>query len=497
MHYFPKSIVKNVVTAVMLASMCFAFTGCNKNPDSQPQITPTPVVTVAPTSRPTATPTPRPTATPTPRPTATPAPRPTATPTPQPTATPTPRPTATPTPRPTATPYPYTVEVSTEAGAVTEGIYICPQEEGNLHSFTITAGGSAATGYAVITINDRQYTTVQIENGRSITVNVKAKADTKIEFTAVEGVSDLYEDGLTDQLIEDGETILYTFAGLKISVIGDSISTYHGWSDAYPIADENRTNRYGEAYYGPAGGDFHNTELLVTDTWWHQAATQLGAEILMSNAGNSTGIVTAYYPSIPAWHQYLADLRGYDSRPYYMGKDGKNPDIIAIYLGSADMSGAKAPDGTKLPNGSVAEIDFDTLIVKNADGSYTYAQPATVAEGYCIMLHKMQVTYPDAEIYCFTSVPNSGGELSTGNNRLLNTIPYNAMVKEVAAYHGLAVVDLMEAFGLDPDGDGVAVQADWDRFKTYFNGDPHPNALGFDVITEKFVKTVLAESKYN
>ena len=104
-------------------------------------------------------------------------------------------------------------------------------------------------------------------------------------------------------------------AGKTISVMGDSISTYTGWSDAYPIASEEYANRYGEAYYGPAGGDFHNTDMLVTDTWWHQAAEELGAEILMSNAGNSTGLLWASYPSLPAWEQYLNDLLMYKSRP--------------------------------------------------------------------------------------------------------------------------------------------------------------------------------------
>lgn len=86
-------------------------------------------------------------------------------------------------------------------------------------------------------------------------------------------------------------------SGKYISIIGDSISTYTGWSDIRPITSEDCTYRYGEAYYGPVGGDFHNTELLVDDTWWYQAAQELGAEILVSNAGNSTGLLYAAYPN--------------------------------------------------------------------------------------------------------------------------------------------------------------------------------------------------------
>lgn len=281
------------------------------------------------------------------------------------------------------------------------------------------------------------------------------------------------------------------FKGKTISVMGDSISTYTGWSDAYPITSEEYTYRYGEAYYGPAGGDFHNTDLLVTDTWWHQAAEELDAEILMSNAGNSTGLLFASYPANAQWDQYLKDMLAYKTRPYYLGKDGKDPDIIALYIGSSDAGKVPVKDF-----GSVYDVDFDALIQENADGSFTYATPVTVAEAYCILLHKISVTYPNAEVYCFTVVPNAGGYLSTCNTRLKTFIPFNAMVRELAAYHGVHVVDLFEHFQLDPDGDGQTTQEALTEFQSCFNGDPHPNAKGFDEITECFVSAVLENSKY-
>lgn len=279
--------------------------------------------------------------------------------------------------------------------------------------------------------------------------------------------------------------------GKYISVMGDSISTYTGWSNKYPITDEGCTNRYGEPYYGPVGSECHNTELTVEDTWWYQSAEILGAEILVSNAGNSTGLLHASYPQHEGWQLYLQEMLAYKSRPYYLGVDGKVPDIIALYIGSNDM--AKV-DPSQF--GSVSDINFDTLIVANGDGTFTYAEPTTVAEAYCIMLHKIEVTYPNAEVYCFTVVPNSGGYLSTCNKRLVATCPFNEMVKEVANHYDAIVVDLFSTFQLDPDGDGIAVQEDFDTFKTYFNNDPHPNASGFDLISECFTDTVLENSKY-
>ena len=307
------------------------------------------------------------------------------------------------------------------------------------------------------------------------------------------------EEGATvDRILYKGVT--YTqeqwenpFAGRYISIMGDSISTYTGWSDANPITDPSCTNRYGEAYYGPVGGDFHNTELLVEDTWWHQAATELGSEILMSNAGNSTGLFIAEYPANAAWDLYLKEMLAYKSRPYYLGTEEHDPDIIALYIGSNEL--ARYKNAAQL--GSVAAIDFDQLIVDNGDGTYTYANPTTIAEAYCILIHKVQVTYPNAEIYCFAPVPSAGGYLSTVNTRFAKTVPFNKMVKEVAKYNGCHVVDLVDAFDLDPDGDGKVVQEDFERFQSYFHNDPHPNAEGFDVITDAFVDAVRKNSKFN
>ena len=284
--------------------------------------------------------------------------------------------------------------------------------------------------------------------------------------------------------------------GKTISIMGDSISTYTGWSDIDPIIGEPGTKvsgRTGEAYYGPAGGDFHNTDLLVSDTWWHQAATQLGAEVLMSNASNSTGLFFAS-SSNADWDAYLKARLMYKDRPYYLGKDGKSPDIIALYVGSNEIRNNSLTE--KL--GSIDDVDFDTLIVKNTDGTYTYAEPKTVTEAYCILLHKVSVTYPNAEVYCFKVVPSAGGSLSTlnGTGRLPYAKLFNDMVDDIAAHYGAIVVDLVAAFELDPDNDGKATEEAFNTFQTYYHNDPHPNAKGFDIITECFVNAVVDNSKY-
>lgn len=275
-------------------------------------------------------------------------------------------------------------------------------------------------------------------------------------------------------------------AGKTISIMGDSISTYAGWSDSRPITSPEYANRYGEAYYGPAGGDYHNTDLLVTDTWWHQAAAELGAEVLMSNATNSSGLLHASYPSDEAWEQYLKDMLAYKSRPEYMGYNGKSPDIIALYIGSNDVAKVSVSGF-----GSMDNVDMSTLISVNADGSFTHKTPETVAEAYAILMFKLKNLYPDAVIYLFTVVPNAGGNQSAVNKRLKACYPFNEMIRGVADYFDAYVVDIFDEFNIDPDGDSNLAEKDYEAFRSYYHNDPHPNAAGFDVITRRFVKTVL------
>ena len=275
-------------------------------------------------------------------------------------------------------------------------------------------------------------------------------------------------------------------AGKTISFMGDSITTYAGWSDSRPITSPEYANRYGEAYYGPVGGDYHNTELLVSDTWWHQAATELGAEVLMVNSGNSTGVLHASYPSDPDWDQYLKDMLAYKTRPLYMGMGDIKPDIIALYIGSSDVARVSISGF-----GSINDVDMQTLITQNSDGSFTHKTPGTVAEAYAILFYKLKALYPDAEIYLITVVPNSGGTMDTCKKRLAQAHPFNDMLKGVADYFDAHLVDTLDEFALDPDKDGVPTEEALAEFKSCFNGDPHPNAKGFDVITRRFVKTVL------
>ncbi len=289
----------------------------------------------------------------------------------------------------------------------------------------------------------------------------------------------------------DSDAVHKPLEGKTISVLGDSISTYMGYSDKYPITDEDCEYRFGEPYYGPADASLdyvHNNEFLAEDTWWLQSANELGASILVSNAGNSTGLLIAQSP-IEEWDHYLKDMLAYKTRPYHLGLEGKDPDIIALYIGSNEIARAKQEQ-----IGSVEDIDFDALISTDEEGNYVYAEPVTAAEAYSIMLHKIKVTYPAAEIYTFTLLPASGGYARTGNKRLETALPMNEMIRGVADYWGATVVDIYKAFDL-PD-DLTITEEFWKNFGKLFWEGPHPGKDGFDIISACFTNTILENSRY-
>ena len=162
-------------------------------------------------------------------------------------------------------------------------------------------------------------------------------------------------------------------SGKRISIMGDGISAYMGWSDSNPLTSEKCTYRYGTPYYGPKGSNCRNEELRVEDTWWHQATTELGAEILANNSGDFTGLLQDFDSANGDLEGYMQDMLAYKTRPYFLGAGENVPDIIALYVGTNDVEKATVDQ-----IGTIDQIDFDALIVQNEDGTYTYGNPATV-----------------------------------------------------------------------------------------------------------------------
>lgn len=78
----------------------------------------------------------------------------------------------------------YSLSVEVNGQALDTNEYTCPLTTEDRHVFTITASGTATTGYCQITADGKTYTTVSIPSGQSITFSIIAAQGEEISFSA-------------------------------------------------------------------------------------------------------------------------------------------------------------------------------------------------------------------------------------------------------------------------------------------------------------------------
>ena len=194
--------------------------------------------------------------------------------------------------------------------------------------------------------------------------------------------------------------------GKKVSILGDSISTFTGTMPA----DYN--------IFYPESGDIPN----ASQTWWGQLLTNTGM-VLCRNASSAntdvTGNSLAMDGSAPGCSiRRIADLKG---------TDGSNPDVILIYMGINDFARSR------------------TLGSFRAPGVQTEGEVMTFTDAYELMLQKIKALYPSASIYCCTLLERCDAYGNTGapavNQNGDTVADFNAQISAIAAAYGASVID--------------------------------------------------------
>ena len=229
-------------------------------------------------------------------------------------------------------------------------------------------------------------------------------------------------------------TLQSVLSGKNFSILGDSISTYVGYSNN--ATTTNSTIGNNAIYYNVGTCGLTS----VHDTWWMQAINETGMNLLVNNSWSGDTVGFGAPPRAMQLHDDTGD------------NAGTNPDIVAVYMGINDMR-----------NGYSAS-SFKT--------------------SYATMVSNISTTYPNADIFLFTHVPYYyGGAVQSMTNEQLET--FNSSIRTIASQTpNCFVVDLFADSGINQD-----------NFKTYM-GDMglHPNALGMDAITNTLIKAF--EEKY-
>lgn len=241
------------------------------------------------------------------------------------------------------------------------------------------------------------------------------------------------------ELEDDFQTIKNFFSGKKVSILGDSISTFTGY-----VPTANRC-RYPQA------------DLLTNskDTWWMK---------LITNTGMILGINESWAGSRVSWDGTTesADIgadkhMASDARIGHLNDNGE-PDYILFYGGTNDIGGDVAV-------GTFDGSDLTTLAVD------------TFANAYSTAIIKLQTAYPDAKIIVLTPIYTA----SYYTNVEADT--YNEVIKEITDFFGVLCINTREC--------GISV---FNR-ATYLPDGIHPNAAGMDLIYRYVLDAMLA-NKY-
>jgi len=251
----------------------------------------------------------------------------------------------------------------------------------------------------------------------------------------------------TEQLaiLERLANLVTKFNGKTMAVIGDSISTYNGYTPT------------GWRVYYPTGNVSN-----VSATYWYQVATALGMTPL--NCAYSASYVTgdSTQTEVSSSHETGECAGCSEVRIASLTRDGNTPDIVLILLGTNDYNAGKTL-------GSWTE--HSAIPSEGTIGNFSSA--------YALMLHKIKTSLPNARIFCCTILQRNFSFPEKTNS----VKDYNDVIKKMASIFGCDVIDTY-ACGISRYNIG----------SYSVDGGLHPNAAGHKLVADKIITELI--SKY-
>ena len=231
------------------------------------------------------------------------------------------------------------------------------------------------------------------------------------------------------------------FKGKKLSIVGDSISTFSN-------------------YIVPGYGTCYPTGNLtdVKDTWWMKLVSTTGMTLLRNCSWTATCVSNVRH----GYDNNNAIVACSDRRIKDLSDGESNPDIIIVSIGINDFN-----SNAKIRGFNGTEKPTEAMVKKYAaenNGQFYFD------DAYALMLAKIYTMYPEAEVFCTTLLESKNAGFNNSN-----LVKYNNAIKFVASTFATKVIDL-HSCGIN--------QYNWDK---YLTDTWHPNILGAD----RFYRVVL------
>ena len=248
------------------------------------------------------------------------------------------------------------------------------------------------------------------------------------------------------------------YKGKKISILGDSISTF-GDPDS-----RNQLGTYCYSYYPTEtcrysasgnvtidGVTYQSIAFDVENTWWMRVINTLGASLGINESWRGTRVSGT---GDSAFNN--------QTRISHLGGNG-TPDLILVFGGTND-AGNDVTLGT-FNGGNYSDYDTAQKIA---------ALPVTTfADAYKAMLIRLMYTYPTSEIVCILpTFTTSYYEISDLDN-------YVEVIKEACDFFGIKWIDVRVS--------GITIF----NKDSYLVDGIHPNATGMSLLADKVYKHLI------
>ena len=255
----------------------------------------------------------------------------------------------------------------------------------------------------------------------------------------------------------------------KVSILGDSISTFNGWCDKSNVPSGNSSTMY----YPKSDGDV----LEVTDTWWYKLIYSKmlhGTFEKNISAGNTTVVQNTTGDSSAYWY-------GWDFGTRVQAQGLGDPDVVLIYGGTNDLghieyndTSEELIDGVEMNAGSFPESSQSRLedLYSTASAATTVAAAdaldgTTFCSAYIRLIQMIKVRHPAAKVVCVI-----GDYLYYGQGQAISRIA------ELFGDDSVRVVDILSKYGYKANS----------AIPKY--NYAHPTAAGMSVIANEIYSEV-------
>lgn len=193
----------------------------------------------------------------------------------------------------------------------------------------------------------------------------------------------------------------------KVTIMGDSYSTFEGWSNR---DIEGNPNNY-FVYYPHK----RNTDVTsVEKTWWYMLCQNPEFELEISNSYSGSVVSNTHYGGIDVTGTDLSFMHRVGKNSYGVDYNG-NPDIILVFGGTNDCW---------------ANVELGDYVYDN----WSAADLKCFRPAFSKLIASLHTLYPDAMVYCI-------------NNCVANdfhgiTKPFAKSIKNVCKHYGVTNITL-------------------------------------------------------